>query len=60
MHDQRTDLTTEYTEGTEKNSGEGLEEIARRYLLQPVGGFPPGDREGWGLGKVSVIVNKGF
>ena len=32
------DLTTE---GTEKNRGEGLEEIARRDLLQPVGGFPP-------------------
>ena len=25
-----------------KNREEGLEEIARRYLLQPVGGFPPG------------------
>ena len=38
-HDQRTDHTTE---GTEENRGEGLEEIARRDLLQPVGGFPPG------------------
>ena len=42
------DFTTESTElatpkawSTEKNREEGLEEIARRYLLQPVGGFPP-------------------
>ena len=35
-------FTTEGTENTEKNREEGLEEIARRYLLQPVGGFPPG------------------
>ena len=35
-------FTTESTEFTEKNREEGLEEIARRYLLQPVGGFPPG------------------
>ena len=26
------------------------EEMARRHLLRPVGGFPPEDREGWGLG----------
>ena len=43
------DFTTESTElakpkawGAEKNREEGLEEIARRYLLQPVEGFPPG------------------
>ena len=34
-------FTTEGTENTEKNREEGLEEIARRYYLQPVGGFPP-------------------
>ena len=51
-------FTTECTESTEKNREEGLEEIARRYLLQPVGGFPPEDREGWGQEKVSVNVNK--
>ena len=28
--------------GREEDREEGLEEIARRYLLQPVGGFPPG------------------
>ena len=33
------DFTTEDTENTEKNREEGLEEIARCYLLQPVGGF---------------------
>ena len=47
-------FTTKFTKhtkrGREGNREEGLEEIARRYLLQPVGGFPPGDREGWGLG----------
>ena len=42
---------------TEEN---GLEEIARRYLLQPIGGFPPEDREGWGRGKVSNNVNRQF
>ena len=26
------------------------EEMARRHNLRPVGGFPPEDREGWGLG----------
>ncbi len=32
------------TEGTERKTEEaGLEEIARRYLLQPVGGFPPAE-----------------
>ncbi|MGD9782097.1 MAG: hypothetical protein AB7V14_08085 [Kiritimatiellia bacterium] len=40
-------FTTESTEYTEKNREEGLEEIARRDLLQPVGGFPPVGREGW-------------
>ena len=45
-------FTTEDTElakpkawGTERKTEEaGLEEIARRYLLQPVGGFSPGLR----------------
>ena len=39
-------LTTKYTKHTKGNREEGLEEIARRYLLQPVGGFTPGVREG--------------
>ena len=45
--------------GTEGEPEEmGLEEIARRYLLRPVGGFLPEDREGWGQEKVSINVNK--
>ena len=33
-------LATPKAWSTEKNCEEGTEEIARRYLLQPVGGFP--------------------
>ena len=47
-------LTTKYTlarlwrETHERESRGGLEEIARRYLLQPVGGFP------WRIARVSL------
>ena len=54
-------FTTEGTENTEENREEGLEEIAWRYNLQPVGGFPPEVRERWpGWLRVSKIVNGVF
>ena len=44
---------------TKGNREEGLEEMAGRRLLQPVGGFPLADREEWGRGEVSINVNLG-
>ena len=57
--DQEGGIFTQRRGGTERETEKTRsEEMARRHNLRPAGGFPPGDREGWGLGKVSVIVNK--
>ena len=56
-----TELATPKAWSTERETEEkGSEEMAGRHLLQPVGGYPPEDREGSGRGKVSVNVNREF
>ena len=44
------DIHTETRRHGGETEGVGSEEMARRHNLRPVGGFPPEDREGWGLG----------